>query len=90
MKSGFQEMGYDTGPTETPIIPAFIRNDEMAFMLWRLLREDGIFTNPVIYPAVSKGQSLIRTSYSATHNDEELGTVLASFEKCGKQLGIIK
>jgi len=90
MKSGFQAMGYDTGPTETPIIPAMIGNDEMAFMLWRLLREDGVFTNPVIYPAVSKGQSLIRTSYSATHTEEELDTVLASFEKCGKQLGIIK
>lgn len=90
MKSGFQAMGYNTGPTETPIIPIIIGNDEMAFMLWRLLREAGIFTNPVIYPAVPKDQSLIRTSYSATHSDEELDTVLASFEKCGKQLGIIK
>jgi 7-keto-8-aminopelargonate synthetase-like enzyme len=44
----------------------------------------------VIYPAVPKGQSLIRTSYSATHTEEELDTVLASFEKCGKKLGIIK
>ena len=90
MKSGFQAMGYDTGPTETPIIPVIIGNDEMAFMLWRLLREAGIFTNPVIYPAVLKDQSLIRTSYSATHSDEDLDTVLASFEKSGKQLGIIK
>lgn len=90
MKSGFQAMGYNTGPTETPIIPVIIGNDEMAFMLWRLLREAGIFTNPVIYPAVPKDQSLIRTSYSATHSDEELDTVLASFEKCGKQLRIIK
>ncbi len=90
MKSGFQALGYNTGPTETPIIPVIVGNDEMAFMLWRSLREDGIFTNPVIYPAVPKGQSLIRTSYSATHTEEELDTVLASFEKCGKQLGIIK
>lgn len=90
MKSGFQALGYNTGPTETPIIPVMVGNDEMAFMLCRLLREDGIFTNPVIYPAVPKGQSLIRTSYSATHTEEELDTVLASFEKCGKQLGIIK
>jgi 8-amino-7-oxononanoate synthase len=90
MKSGFQSMGYDTGPTETPIIPAVIGSDEKAFMLWKLLREDGIFANPVIYPAVPKDQALIRTSYSATHTDEELDTVLASFEKCGKQLGIIK
>lgn len=90
MKSGFQAMGYNTGPTETPIIPVIIGDDEMAFMLWRLLREAGIFTNPVVYPAVPKDQSLIRTSYSATHSEEELDIVLASFEKCGKQLGIIK
>lgn len=90
MRSGFQDMGYDTGPTETPIIPVIIGNDELAFMLWKLLREDGIFTNPVIYPAVPKEQSLIRTSYSATHTDEELDYVLSSFEKCGKFLGIIK
>lgn len=90
MKSGFQSMGYDTGPTETPIIPVYIRNDELAFMLWKLLRENGIFTNPVVYPAVPKGEALIRTSYSATHSDEELDTVLGTFEACGKLLGILK
>jgi len=90
MRSGFQAMGYETGPTETPIIPVIIGNDELAFMLWKLLWEDGIFTNPIIYPAVPKDQSLIRTSYSATHTDEELDHVLQSFEKCGKILGIIK
>jgi 8-amino-7-oxononanoate synthase len=90
MKSGFQAMGYDTGQTETPIIPIIIGDDELAFMIWKLLREDGIFTNPVIYPAVPKGQSLIRTSYSANHSDEELDAVLASFKKCGRKVGIIK
>jgi len=90
MKSGFQAMGYNTGPTETPIIPLIVGEDELAFMLWKLIREEGIFTNPVIYPAVPKGQALIRTSYSATHSNEELDKVLAGFEKCGKQLGIIK
>lgn len=89
MKSGFQSMGYDTGPTETPIIPVYIRNDELAFMLWKLLRENGIFTNPVVYPAVPKGEALIRTSYSATHTEEELDTVLGIFKSCGKQLGIL-
>ncbi len=90
MKSGFQNMGYDTGPTETPIIPVMIGDDMQAFMLWRLLREEGIFTNPVIYPAVPHGQALIRTSYSATHSEEELDIVLNSFEKCGKMLGVLK
>lgn len=90
MKSGFQAMGYDTGPTQTPIIPVIIGNDDLAFMLWKLLREYGLFTNPVIYPAVPKDQSLIRTSYSATHTDEELDIVLEGFRRCGRELGIIK
>ncbi len=89
MRSGFQAMGYDTGPTQTPVIPVIIGNDEQAFMLWKALREQGIFTNPVIYPAVPHGQALIRTSYSATHSDEELDRVLECFERGGKRLGII-
>lgn len=90
MKAGFQEMGYDTGPTESPVIPVIIGDDGRAFMLWKMLREQGIFTNPVIFPAVPHGQALIRTSYSATHLDEELDVVLECFETCGKMLGILK
>lgn len=89
MKREFEAMGYNTGATETPIIPLIIGDDERAFMLWKLTRDDGIFTNPVIYPAVAKGSALIRTSYSATHTEEELDTVLQSFRKNGKALGII-
>ncbi len=90
MRNGFQAMGYDTGPTETPVIPVIIGDDERAFVLWKMLRELGIFTNPVVYPAVPHDQALIRTSYSASHSDEELDTVLAGFEKCGKMLGVLK
>ncbi len=89
MRNGFQAMGYDTGPTESPVIPVLVGDDEKAFMLWKALREQGIFTNPVIFPAVPHGQALIRTSYSATHSDEELNTVLDCFERGGKMLGII-
>jgi len=90
MKSSFQALGYNIGETETPIIPVIIGDDDTTFLLWRFLREEGIFTNPIIYPAVPKDQTLIRTSYSATHTDEELDIVLKTFEKCGKILGIIK
>ena len=90
MKSGFQAMGYDTGPTETPVIPVIIGDDEIAFRMWKMLSEQGIFTNPVVYPAVPQGKALIRTSYSATHTDEDLDIVLTSFEKSGKMLGILK
>jgi len=90
MRKGFQAMGYDTGPTETPVIPVIIGDDKRAFMMWKMLREFGIFTNPVVYPAVAHGQALIRTSYSASHSDEELDTVLVAFKKCGKMLGVLK
>lgn len=89
MREGLQAMGYETGPTQSPVIPVMIGDDEKAFILWKMLREAGIFTNPVIYPAVQPGNALIRTSYSATHSDEELDTVLAAFQSCGKKLGVI-
>ncbi len=89
MRTSFQAMGYDTGHSQTPIIPIFVRDDERCFMLWRMLREEGIFTTPVVYPAVPHGQALIRTSYGAGHTDEELDAVLAAFEKCGQAVGLI-
>jgi 8-amino-7-oxononanoate synthase len=89
MRTSYQAMGYNTGPSQTPIIPIVIGDDEKGFMLWKLLRDEGIFTTPIIYPAVPQGQAMIRTSYGASHTDEELDAILAAFEKCGKALGII-
>jgi 8-amino-7-oxononanoate synthase len=89
MKNSFQKMGYNTGTSQTPIIPIHIGNDDLCFALWKGIREEGIFTTPVIYPAVPQGQALVRTSYSANHTDEELHQVLAAFEKSGRALGLI-
>ncbi len=89
MRNSFQQMGYNTGLSQTPIIPIHIGDDEKCFALWKTLRDEGIFTTPVIYPAVPKGQALIRTSYSANHTDEELNLILAAFKKCGQALGLI-
>jgi 8-amino-7-oxononanoate synthase len=89
MRSGFQAMGYNTGASQTPIIPIMVGDDEKGFMLWKLLRDEAIFTTPIIYPAVPIGNSLIRTSYSASHTEEELDSILNAFRKCGKMLGII-
>ncbi len=89
MKEGFTQLGFNTGNSQTPIIPIIIGDDEKTFGFWRLLFENGIFTNPVVSPAVPPGYSLIRTSYMATHTDEELDKVLDIFEDLGKKLGII-
>ncbi|MBN2356371.1 aminotransferase class I/II-fold pyridoxal phosphate-dependent enzyme [candidate division KSB1 bacterium] len=89
MKKGFDQMGFNTGVSQTPIIPIIIGDDEKTFGFWRLLFENGIFANPVISPAVPPGMSLIRTSYMATHSEAELDHVLGVFEQLGKQFGII-
>ncbi len=89
MKHSYNEMGFNTGKSESPIIPIIIGDDMKTFEFWKLLFENGIFTNPVISPAVEPGHSLLRTSYMATHTDEELDQVLDTFYKFGKQVGLI-
>ncbi len=89
MLKGFKEIGYNTGVAETPIIPLFIGDDMLCFKTWRALTDAGIFVNPVIHPAVPHGSAMIRTSYMATHTEEQLDFVLDTFKKLGKELGII-
>ncbi len=89
MHAGFQAMGYDTGKSETPIIPLIIGDLDKAFMMRKILFDAGIFVNPVVPPAVPPDQTLIRTSFMATHTDRQLDFALDVFEKAGKELGII-
>jgi 7-keto-8-aminopelargonate synthetase-like enzyme len=89
MREEYQRLGFDTGTSETPIVPIFIGDDELTFMTWKLLFENGVFVNPVISPAVAPGRQLLRTSYMATHTDEQLERVLETFKKVGDQLGLI-
>ena len=89
MKKGYTELGFNTGNSETPIIPIIIGEDQKTFEFWRLLNEHGVVCNPVVSPAVPPNMSLLRTSYMATHTDEELDKVLDTFETVGKQFGII-
>ncbi|MEJ2629012.1 MAG: aminotransferase class I/II-fold pyridoxal phosphate-dependent enzyme, partial [bacterium] len=89
MLQGFKSLGFDIGDSETPIIPIKIGKDEDCFAFWKLLFDNGIFSNPVISPAVPPNEALIRTSYMATHTEEELDKVLDIFAKLGKKFGII-
>ena len=89
MLAGFRKLGYDTGTSCTPIIPLHIGDDTKAINFWHDLYEGGIFANPVIPPGVPPSRSLIRTSYMATHTDEDLDEALEIFEKVGKRAGVI-
>jgi 8-amino-7-oxononanoate synthase len=84
-----REMGFDTGRSETPIIPIIVGNDRKTFDFWRSLFDEGVFTNPVVSPGVAPQESRLRTSYMATHTEAQIDRVLAAFKKCGRKMGII-
>jgi 8-amino-7-oxononanoate synthase len=90
MLAGFKRLGYDTGPSETPIIPIMIGDDFRTLGLWMGLFEEGVYTNPVLSPGVPPGSQRLRTSYMATHTREHLDWVLKGFEVVGKRTGIIQ
>jgi 8-amino-7-oxononanoate synthase len=89
MRQEYQRMGFDTGDSVTPVIPIIIGDDERTFITWKMLFENGVFVNPVISPAVSPGRQLLRTSYMATHTDEQMDRVLEIFHKVGKELQLV-
>ncbi len=89
MLKGFKELGFEIGPSETPIIPIIVGEDEVAFKFVMMLQEEGVFANVAVSPAVPPGKALIRTSYMATHTDEHLDKVLDAFKKVGKALELI-
>jgi 8-amino-7-oxononanoate synthase len=89
MRNEFNAMGFNTGSSQTPIVPIIIGDMHATFLTWRLLFEAGLYTNPVIPPAVPPNLALLRTSYMATHTDEQLDLVLERFERVGKMTGLI-
>jgi 8-amino-7-oxononanoate synthase len=89
MRTEFRKLGFNVGDSRTPIIPIIIGDDARTFITWKALYEAGVYTNPVISPAVPPELALLRTSYIATHTDEQLNRVLATFAQVGRQLGLV-
>lgn len=86
---GFRNMGCEIGHTSTPIIPLFIRDNDLTFLVVRELMDAGIFVNPVVTPAVAPEDTLIRFSLMATHTQEQLDFALQVIEKVFKKHQII-
>ncbi len=89
LQEGLRSLGFDIGPTETPIVPVLIGPLEKTFLFWRKLFDAGVFTNPVVPPAVPPSQCRLRTSLMATHTDEQIDRALDTFGRLGKELGVI-
>lgn len=86
----FRELGFEIGHTSTPIIPLYVRDMEKTFIVTHMLFDEGIFVNPVIPPACSPEDTLIRFSLMATHSKEQIDFAVDKLMKCFKKLEIIK
>jgi 8-amino-7-oxononanoate synthase len=89
MRSGLREMGFNTGVSVTPIIPIIIGGMERTFTAWKMCFERGVYTNAVVSPAVPPEMCLLRTSYMATHTDEQIDRALDVIGDVGRELGLI-
>lgn len=89
MRERLKDAGFDTGPSETPIIPAVVGEDMAAFQMCSRMAEEGVFVNPVVSPAVEKGNALIRLSLMATHTEDEINKAMDIMARVGRELGIV-
>jgi 8-amino-7-oxononanoate synthase len=89
IRKEFIGLGFDIGFSETPVVPIIIGDDTLTLQAWKLLIENGVFVNPVLSPAVPPGRQLLRTSYMATHTDQQIDQVLTIFKDVGRNLGLI-
>ncbi len=89
MRKGLKERDFNVIEGRTGIVPVIVGNDEIAFKMWRLLYDSGVFVNVFISPGVPEGRQMMRTSYMATHEKEHLDEIMHTFEEAGKQVGLI-
>jgi 8-amino-7-oxononanoate synthase len=89
MRDELKAMGFNVWNSQTPIIPVVIGELKSCFKFWKDLFEAGVYVNAVVPPGVPQGQSLVRTSYMATHTDDHLDGILEAFRKVGIKQGII-
>ena len=89
MRRELRRLGFNIGNSVSPIIPIIIGDDMRTLIIWKRLFEEGVFVNPVLSPAVPEGQQLLRTSYMATHTDQQLERMLEVYAKVGKEAMLI-
>jgi 7-keto-8-aminopelargonate synthetase-like enzyme len=82
------EEGFDLGPTESPILPIYVRDNHKTFLVTKQLQDDGIFVNPVVSPAVPSDSSLLRFSLMATHTFDQIDEAVEKLAKAFKEVGV--
>ncbi|TSD66509.1 pyridoxal phosphate-dependent aminotransferase family protein [Inquilinus sp. KBS0705] len=82
------EEGFDLGPTESPILPIYVRDNEKTFAVTKHLQSAGVFVNPVVSPAVPSDSSLLRFSLMATHTFDQIDEAVEKLSKAFKEVGV--
>ena len=88
-RDGLRDMGFDVGGSNTPIVPVNVGDEYKTLIFWKALLEEGVYTNPAIYPAVNMKEAIIRTSCMATHTEGMIEQALEKFQVVGRRLGVI-
>jgi 8-amino-7-oxononanoate synthase len=90
MRNGFQSLGLEVGTgIGTPIVPIFIGDRVKTMQVWRRILDRGVFVNAIVVPAVQPGRDLLRTSYMATHEDQQLDTILRIVKEVDAEMGLV-
>lgn len=90
LKKGLKELGFDIGESETPITPCIIGEEKLAQEFSKRLFEEGVYAKSIVFPTVPKGTGRVRNMPTAAHTKEMLDQAIATYEKVGKELNIIK
>ena len=88
-KQGMQALGFDTGATQTPIVPVMLGEAPLAQQFSRRMFEEGVFVMAIGFPTVPHGKARLRVMNSATHSRDDLDKALESFARVGRELGVI-
>ena len=89
LKAEFRKLGFDTGLSQTPIIPVLIPDEDLTRKFSAELFKLGVFATPIVFPMVAKGKARIRVIPSASHNKKDLDLAIKAFERVGKRLKVI-
>lgn len=90
MRQALQRMGFDTGHSQTPIIPLMLGEAPLAQAFSRSLFEHGVFAMAIGYPTVPMGKARIRVMNSAAHSPADLEQALDIFARVGRELNILR
>jgi glycine C-acetyltransferase len=88
-KAGLEQLGFDTGLSESPITPVIAGDSEKANRLSDRLFEEGVFAQAIAFPTVARDKARVRTIVTATHTREDLQFALDAFAKVGRELGLV-